>query len=76
METKIIWHKYPDELPTEDNDYLITVTYWSQMIDDYIEDDVLIDSYYSKSFSMERRFKNHPVKIKAWAYKPEAYKGE
>lgn len=69
-----IWHKYPTELPTEDGDYLITVTYWSQIISDYIEDEVMMDSYYSGSFSIENRFKEHPVTIKSWAYKPEAYK--
>ena len=71
-----IWHKYSDELPTEDGEYLITVTYWSQIIDDYIEDKVITDTYYSGSFNIENRFKEHPATIKAWAYKPAAYKGE
>lgn len=56
------WHKYPEDKPKKDGDYLITTIY------SHIPE-VITESYTNCEFNLD-------AFVVAWAEKPEPYKGE
>lgn len=59
---KTKWHKYPEDKPKKDGDYLITTIY------SHIPE-VITESYTNGEFNLD-------AFVVAWAEKPEPYKGE
>ena len=59
-ESKIIWHKYPDEKPPKDGLFLITHRFRNQIRVDM--------AYFTKDIKSET--------VTAWAELPEPYKEE
>lgn len=64
-ETKTTWHKYPDEKPTEEKEYLIS--YY-----DYTEkrSEVTLDSYIPEYDCWDTYYDGVYTKVYAWAEKP------
>jgi|GEM_PF-1645157 len=65
-ETKVVWHKFPDEKPkikeNESRDYLITVSYYGRIL-------VTKDYWLGGG----RWYEYHKYDVLAWAELPEPY---
>ena len=62
----IEWHKYPEEKPKEDNEYLVSVNMWNKSFtstSSWITSKDVFEDIWDKCIS-------------AWAEKPEPYKEE
>lgn len=75
------WIPVSESLPDEGrlfNEYLITVTRWSDVVCDWIEDDVILSKFYGGKFDICRCFweDGHQPIVKAWMELPEPYKFE
>lgn len=71
------WIPCNKRLPEKEMEVLITADRWSNVIDDWIEDDV-IHTYWNNElqmfdYSSRNKFMPEPI-IKAWMPLPEAYK--
>lgn len=65
-ESKIVWHKYPEEKPKKDDDYLVSVKIEDESFTLTSCFDMSIDAFGILSDKY----------VTAWAEMPEPYKGE
>ena len=75
------WIPVSEGLPDEGrlfNEYLITVTRWSDVVCEWIEDDVILSKFYGGKFDICRCFweDGHQPIVKAWMELPKPYKLE
>ena len=65
-ENKIVWHKYPQEKPKKDDEYLVSLKMWNKSF-------TSTSSWITSNDVFEDIWDNC---IYAWAEKPEPYKEE
>lgn len=67
-ETKIVWHPYPKEKPTEEKDYLISFHDWAEK-----RNGVAFDFYNLKHDAWDVYDDGLYTNVYAWAEKPEPF---